>query len=188
MNMEKHNIRKNRRALRDSLPSAALAELSRAVLKNFKKSFFPALPAVKCAMAYMPVQSEVATSGIISFLLSRGIKIFLPCVRGDEISPARYTKGCKMTKGAFNIKEPSGGKGCRINSIGLVIVPGIAFDRRGNRIGFGKGFYDRFLKKLPENSIKAGVCLESQIVPSIPGERHDIKMDYIITEKAVIKI
>ena len=114
--------------------------------------------------------------------------MFLPCVRGDEIRPSRYTKGCRMISGAYNIKEPAGGAGCGIKSIGLVIVPGIAFDRRGNRIGFGKGFYDRFLKKLPESAVKAGVCLESQLVPSIPAGKHDIKMDYLITEKAVIKI
>jgi len=165
-----------------------LKELSRRILSNFRRSFYPAVSGVKCAMAYTSTQSEAKTAGIINFLLSRGVRVFLPCVRGENITPKRYKKGCRMVKGAFNIKEPAGDNGsCRAESIGLAIVPGVAFDRSGNRIGFGKGFYDRFLKQLPKGAIKAGICFEKQLVKTIPEDKHDVRMDYIITEKEVIR-
>jgi 5-formyltetrahydrofolate cyclo-ligase len=187
--MDKQTIRKKIAACRDKITPAGVSKLSAMVEANFKEIFFPLIGRIKRAMAYSSIRSEVKTGGIIKFLVKNKINVFLPCVSGDEIVPIKYTEGCKMTRGKFNISEPPEGNGsCRENSIGLVIVPGVAFDRRGNRIGFGHGFYDRFLEKLPAKTIKAGLCFDKQLVKKIPGEAHDIRMDYIITDKEVIKI
>ena len=72
--------------------------------------------------------------------------------------------------------------------IDLVIVPGIAFDRSGERIGYGMGFYDRFLKKIRKDTSSIGLAYEFQIVDDIPSEETDVKVNKIITEKRVIKI
>ena len=89
-----------------------------------------------------------------------------------------------LSIGTFNVREPN--ESCLSNSseINLIFVPGVAFDNNGNRIGHGKGYYDRYLSNT--TAIKVGICFESQLVNSIPTEDHDIQMDYVITEKQIL--
>ena len=88
-------------------------------------------------------------------------------------------------KGAFSVYEPDSAELADINEIDVVIVPGVAFDKSGTRIGFGKGCYDRFLKQI--SSVKIGFCYEFQICDKIIADEHDINMDYLVTEKGLIK-
>ena len=93
-----------------------------------------------------------------------------------------------MLKKAFGIYEPVSGKRLKsFSSVAAVIVPGIAFDMKGNRLGFGGGYFDKFLKKLPARCVKVALAFSLQIVKSVPSEPHDVKMDYIITEKGVFE-
>jgi len=165
-----------------------IIRLSSKITALFLKELYPVIGPVKCAMAYMPIQSEVRTGRLMNTLTGYGVKICVPCVKGNNITPAVYSKSCKMVKGAFKIKEPA--KITPVSSpkkIDLVIVPGIAFDDHGRRIGFGRGFYDRFLKRVPKQAVKVGIAFEKQILPSIPAEEHDVRMDFIVTEKRIIK-
>ncbi|MDP7322999.1 MAG: 5-formyltetrahydrofolate cyclo-ligase, partial [Candidatus Woesearchaeota archaeon] len=73
-----------------------------------------------------------------------------------------------------------------IENVDLVIIPGIVFDQNGHRIGYGYGYYDRFLKKLDKNVVKIGFGFEFQIVDKIPEEKHDVPVDIMVTEKRVI--
>jgi 5-formyltetrahydrofolate cyclo-ligase len=75
-----------------------------------------------------------------------------------------------------------------IQEIDFIIIPGVAFDGMGNRVGFGKGYYDKYLSKIKRNIKKTAVAYEYQVLRNVPSESHDIKMDYIVTEKRVIKI
>jgi 5-formyltetrahydrofolate cyclo-ligase len=70
--------------------------------------------------------------------------------------------------------------------VDLVLVPGVAFDKRGYRVGYGGGYYDRFFNKLEKGVIKIGLCYEMQILPEVPTDIYDIPIDYIITEKGLI--
>ena len=87
--------------------------------------------------------------------------------------------------GKFGIPEPMELMKVSYKSIDAVIVPGVAFDKNGYRIGFGFGHYDKFLKKTP-HAVKIGLAFEFQIVDSVPKEEHDVPVDFIITEKRVI--
>lgn len=88
----------------------------------------------------------------------------------------------------FGILEPKKNKikNFDINKLDLVIVPGIAFDKNGHRIGYGHGYYDRFLKKISSKAKKIGLAFDFQLIEKIPEERHDIPMDIIITEKRIL--
>ena len=90
----------------------------------------------------------------------------------------------------FGILEPKKNKikNFDIDRLDLVIVPGIAFDKNGHRIGYGYGYYDRLLGKLGDKATKTGLCYEFQLIDKIPEEKHDIPMDIIITEKRIIKV
>jgi 5-formyltetrahydrofolate cyclo-ligase len=185
--MDKTSVRKKVRIVRDSMPKELILRKSARIASKFKNELYPAIPPAKCAMVYLSTQSEVKTSGLINFLLSAGITLYVPCLENGSIIPVRYTRGCSLKKGAFKIKEPA--KKLRASTpkcIGLVLVPGIAFDKNGHRIGFGKGFYDKFLKKLPKKAVKVGIAFDNQLVASITHEPHDVHMDYILTEKDII--
>ena len=127
-------------------------------------------------MIYMPIKGEADVTGLLG-----DKKLFLtPVTEGDEMYACRVGK---MVEGAFGVPEPSDKTPFDKKDIDLVIVPGVAFDKEGNRMGFGKGYYDRFLKDM--KAMKIGVCHAFQLMDKIPSEAHDIKMDMIVTERGI---
>jgi 5-formyltetrahydrofolate cyclo-ligase len=186
--MDKHTLRKKVKTRRDILSPEMVIRLSSKITTRFLKELLPSLGPVKSVMAYMPIQSEVKTARAINSLLSMGVNVHVPCIRGNEITPAVYTKKCRLVSGPFRIKEPAKKKTVGSpKNLDVVIVPGIVFDMVGHRIGFGKGYYDRFLKRLSKDAVKVGFSFEKQLVPAIPHESHDVHMNYIVTEKRIIK-
>ncbi|MFA7345052.1 MAG: 5-formyltetrahydrofolate cyclo-ligase [Terrimicrobiaceae bacterium] len=114
-----------------------------------------------------------------------GKRIALPRVCGDEL--AFHLADCKagLLAGRFGIPEPPAEAPDAGKQFDLILVPGLAFDLRGGRLGRGKGFYDRFLATA--RGIRAGVCFEDQIVTGIPVEEHDLRMDFVITPAAIYR-
>ncbi|MBR5535798.1 MAG: 5-formyltetrahydrofolate cyclo-ligase [Clostridia bacterium] len=130
----------------------------------------------KTVMLYMPIKGEADVTGLLS-----DDKVFLtPVTEGEDMSACLVGD---VTEGAFGVMEPIEKEAFDKDKIDLVIVPGVAFDKAFNRMGFGKGYYDRFLKDM--RAIKIGVCHLFQIVDHIPCEKHDVKMDMIVTERDV---
>lgn len=110
---------------------------------------------------------------------------FLPRVNGVNLEVLPYNRS-KLQYGAFHIEEPTGDDIENIDNIELVIVPAVAYDRSGNRVGRGKGYYDRLLAKT--KATKIGVGYDFQLVDEIDADPHDIEMDIIITQSATITI
>ena len=139
-------------------------------------------------MLYMPLKNETDTSYIIQKAYQYGKKVILPVTdkESGNISPCYADINTTFIKGAFSVDEPTGDNVAEISEIDVILVPGIAFDTYGNRIGFGKGCYDRLLNKT--DAIKVGFCYDWQFIKSIPADKHDVRMDYIITEKEIIRI
>lgn len=106
-------------------------------------------------------------------------ELFLPRVNGDSLDVLPYRVTC-LQPGAFNIEEPIGDDIVETNEIDLIIVPGIAFDADGNRVGRGKGYYDRLLAEA--RAVKIGVGYDFQLVESIDAEAHDVKVDAVVTD------
>ena len=134
-------------------------------------------------MSYMSFKNEVDTHKINERIIVARKKLILPRVMDKENMEAVEYSG-KFQKGSMGITEPVGES--YEGKIDLVIVPGIAFDKEGNRIGFGRGYYDRFLEKYPKVE-KIALIYDFQLVDNIPAEKYDRKIDVLFTKNKVIK-
>lgn len=130
-------------------------------------------------MGYQSINNEPYVPCEIS-----GKTVVLPVtdVKNGVITPYTFTH---LKKGAYNIMEPQGGEQYR-GKIDLIIVPGICFNKKGYRVGYGKGYYDRFLKG--KDGITVGLCYESLLTEEEFQCEFDIKVNYIATEKALYKV
>lgn len=150
-----------------------------------------ALPAFRVSqtiMVYMALPQEVQTMPIITQARQLQKRVAVPVIRGqDLIAVALSEPPGQLQRGRFGILEPCGTP-CVIHpqEIGCIAVPGIAFDTRGGRLGFGKGYYDRFLRQLPVTTYRCGLAFGIQVVPCVPQAPHDICMHGIVTEQGCI--
>lgn len=137
----------------------------------------------KNILIYNGMSDEVQTLDFIDRWKSKK-NFYLPVVYGDNLIFKIYTSSSLLKKSEYGIMEPTGDNLTDYKKIDLVIIPGVAFDRNKNRLGRGKGFYDRFLKDI--EAPKMGICFEFQLLDKIPIESTDIKMDYIVSENDFI--
>ncbi|MBQ7960586.1 MAG: 5-formyltetrahydrofolate cyclo-ligase [Clostridia bacterium] len=138
-------------------------------------------------MLYMPLGNETDTGEIVKKAFEDGKRIVLPVTERSTgwITPFVFERGATLKKGSFSVLEPQNAEIAKKSEIDTVIVPGIAFDKAGSRIGFGKGCYDMFLDGL--NAVKIGFCYDFQVMDEIPSDDHDIRMDFLVTEKGVLR-
>lgn len=139
----------------------------------------PVFRAAHTVLLYHSLKDEVDTHEFIRKWNGKK-QILLPVVVGDDLEVRKYTTPEELVQGAFGIEEPTGELFTDYDSIDLIVVPGVAFDSKGNRLGRGKGYYDRLLPRIP-SAYKTGICFPFQIVEEIPAEPFDIRMDEIIT-------
>ena len=174
---------------RKTLSKSEIKEKSTIIRK--KLNSMPEFKKSKNILTYVSFNNEVDTINIIKDLLIKNEKnVLVPYVdKGKLIQISKINSFDDLEPKIFGILEPKKNKikKIEINKLDLVIVPGIAFDKNGHRIGYGYGYYDKFLGKLNKNAIKIGLCFEFQIVDKIPQEKHDVPMDFIVTEKRVVK-
>lgn len=139
---------------------------------------------------FSSLDEEIETGDIINTLLLKGFNVSVPRVEGKDIYfyPLGKEGGDFFDISEYGIREPLGFEDDRVcDDIDVIIVPGLAFDKDGFRLGRGKGFYDRFLTK-HKNLIKIGYGYDFQLIDKVPTEPHDIRMDYIITPNNLISI
>ena len=181
----KNEIRKLNKLLRKEMPKQDVKSKSRKASDVFLVSDI--YKECKILMMYMPLGNETDTSIIMKTALSDNKKIVLPVTDGEtgEITTYYADSDTEFQIGAYCIREPENSKEARLEDIDVIVVPGIAFDMTGARVGFGKGCYDRLLKNT--NAIKVGYCYDFQVSKTIPKEDHDILMDYIVTNNGMIK-
>ncbi len=131
---------------------------------------------------YAAMPNEVNLDKLILTLLNDGIKVALPKIEDTNLSFYYITSLDELIiDNKYNIKEPNNNNLANKNELDAIIIPGVAFDYNFNRMGHGKGYYDRYLSSY--NGLKIGVCFEEQLYKEIPSEEHDIKLDMIITEE-----
>lgn len=173
--MEKKNLRKNVRQLKSAYTPEQLVELSVEVIDKLKSH--PRFQSAQTICLYSSLSDEVDTHGLIEELKCNK-RIVLPSVEGDDIVLHVYTGSDGLAGGEYGILESLGEVFEQFEEIDLVVVPGMAFDGYGNRLGRGKGYYDRFLSKV--DAYRIGVCFPFQYFESIPHDSHDICMDEVI--------
>lgn len=178
---EKIKVRKEISILKKKYNSAELYNRSEEVLSVLEIT--GVFQEAKTTFIYNSLNDEVQTSDFIRRWSDKK-DFYLPVIIGDDIVFRKYTPSTDFQKSALGVLEPVGDNFTDFNRVDLIIVPGVAFDRKMNRLGRGKGYYDRFLSKL--SAPKAGICFDFQLFDNIPNEPNDIKMDYIISENELI--
>ena len=178
--MNKKELRKIIKDRKRQYSSSQLEELSLSVLSRLadQESFRKA----KIILMYYSLPDEVNTHTFIDEMTALGKTVLLPVVKDSENMEIREYSGRKdLTEGSFHILEPTGKlfPPERYGEIEVGVIPGMSFDVKGNRLGRGKGYYDRFLKKVP-TMFKIGICFDFQKINTIPIEETDIRMDYIL--------
>jgi 5-formyltetrahydrofolate cyclo-ligase len=140
---------------------------------------------------YVSFGSEVDTTALIEYALSKGKTVAVPKVIKDtsQIEVYRITDLKELVTGAFGIPEPLGGDKIEPTLMDMIVVPCVAFDEQCNRLGFGKGYYDRLLAplKATKSCIFVALAYEEQVVGQIPTEPHDIMMDLVVTDKRILQ-
>lgn len=135
-------------------------------------------------LMYHSLPDELSTLEFID-KWSGSKRFFLPRVNGVNLDILPYDRS-RLSLGAFQIEEPQGDDVTDISEIEMVVVPAVAYDRNGNRVGRGKGFYDRLLATT--KATKVGVAYDFQLVDEIDAEPHDVKVDIIITNRGLTTI
>ncbi len=133
-------------------------------------------------LLYWSTKSELPTHDFVK-KWSKKKTILLPCVKGDALKLKRFISYENLVEGETKNKEPKTED--YIGKVDLAVIPGIAFDKKKNRMGRGRGYYDRFLSD--KNIPTYGVCFHFQLMDKVPTRRKDVKMDKIVTPKKVIE-
>jgi 5-formyltetrahydrofolate cyclo-ligase len=177
----KQALRKDMASLKRSYEKTTLLDLSVKIMSRLEETEL--FQQASCIALYHALPGEVQTADFIEKWY-RHKRILLPVVKGNDLQLFIYTGKESLKNGAFGILEPSEDSTVPKEDIDLVIVPGVAFDRQHNRLGRGKGFYDRLLSTL--SAPKIGICYSFQLKEHIPTEPFDKKMDLILTEKETL--
>ncbi len=181
MNTEKAEIRRQIRELKRAVPLEEKLQRSEGIMRQVEAQ--PEFQAAQTVLLYWSMADEVQTHAFVEKWHSEKT-LLLPCVDGDDLLLRQYTgPDCMVAGEQFGIGEPAAEVPVftALDTIELIIVPGVAFDPAGNRMGRGRGFYDRLLKTTP-HAMKIGVAFDFQMLDSIPTEPFDVKMDHVITE------
>lgn len=145
---------------------------------------FSALQVAQGVMAFASIKNEVRLMPLLESLHRQGKTIYLPRVEGLEMQAAVFIPDGSMARGPFGIPEPKG-PAMDPSSIDLVLVPGLVFDEKGYRLGYGKGYYDRFLPRLRPDALTLGVCYQFQVVEEVHPHRADIPVKGLVHEKGI---
>jgi 5-formyltetrahydrofolate cyclo-ligase len=179
LDQTKASVRAQALARRDALPPDARAQCALAIADRIARLSLPPGPVA----AYWPIRSEADPRPAARLLREKGREIALPCVTGDHLVFRRWSEGDPLVSASLGLMEPP--PDAAVLKPTVLLVPLAAFDRRGHRIGYGRGFYDRALAALgPVTTI--GVGFATQEIPLIPDEPHDHPLDFVVTEQETI--
>ena len=177
--MDKKELRRQIREAKKLVPLEEKLRRSAPIMNQVEQ--LPQFQQASTVLLYWSMDDEVQTHSFVERWYRQKV-LLLPCVVGDDLVLRQYTGPECMTAGEqFGIGEPTGEVWNDLEAVELIVVPGVAFDGQRNRMGRGRGFYDRLLKSTP-NAVKVGVAYDFQLLDSIPTEPHDVKMDRVITE------
>jgi 5-formyltetrahydrofolate cyclo-ligase len=188
-------LQETKKKIREEAHSRRNAQPDKDPLSQQICATFAGLPeyrAAKTVMFYVDVRSEVRTRNYLATALTHGKKIVVPyCVDG-ELELFHLEDMNELEIGMYKILEPKKelrdlpAKKVDVESLDLIMVPGVAFDRRGARMGHGFGYYDKLLEHARPDAPLVALAFECQFFPEIPMQEHDIFMDKIVTEKEVV--
>lgn len=184
---EKKALRKQILAVRDAIPADVRRECSRQILERLCGA--PFYRKADSILTYVNYKSEVETTDLVNRALADGKRVFAPKVSGETMEFYQITGMNDFREGYQGIREPVSGQifGPETDTgHTLMLMPGAVFDENCRRIGYGKGFYDKYLKRISEKGIvlqTLALGFECQVLSEIPSETHDVRPQMVLTEK-----
>lgn len=175
--MDKKELRKTIREQKRAMTPQMVADASDALAKQFFATAY--YQNAKTIYGYLPYNQEVRTVPILEQALRDGKKVAVPKVYGDRMQFIYMQDLSQVAPSDMGIPEPIGDEPVAEDKTALVLMPGLAFDKRGNRMGYGGGYYDKFLAAEPDHPTVA-LCYGFQMVDSIPTDDYDIPVDLVL--------
>jgi len=176
-------------ALRNSKPPSELDQLSSEITAKLVE--LPTVREARTISTYLDVGSEVRTRGVVEWALRNGKRIIVPVVEraSKRLIFSEFKAPEELEKGAHGIPEPKREfrRPVALEQADVILVPGVAWDRRGFRIGYGAGYYDRSINALRTHVATVGLAYEFQFVSNVPRSRYDRRVDRIVTESKIIE-
>ena len=188
---KKQILRQEILAIRNTMPLLLRQQKSNKILQTVYD--IETFKDAEVILTYVDYQSEVMTSSLIARALLEGKKVYCPKVSGNDMDFYRISSLNDLKEGYKGIREPEAGESFidmqnLPDKKTLVIMPGVVFDMECHRIGYGKGFYDKFMTQMSENGMdfyKIGLAYECQLVDKVPYEAHDISINIVVTENDI---
>ena len=182
--MDKNQLRKKYKQYRNELGNERRQGFSQDILDRIEK--LPAFVEAETVMVFVSFQSEVDTIDLIRLSLGMHKRVFVPyCFKNSfEMAPCELKSLDELKEGKYGILVPpyAPEKTILKENLDLIFVPALVFDRRGYRLGYGGGYYDRFFENLPESVLTVGLGFACQLIDKLPIEKHDRKLSMLITE------
>lgn len=182
-NNNKNTLRKQMKQKRNTLNEEERAKAAEGCLQQLIQ--LPGFEQVSWIYCYMSYLSELDTRQMIQSFLKEGKRVAVPKVQGAEMDFYEISDLSDCVSGAYGIPEPVGNAD-PVTDAGWILMPGLAFDSQGNRLGYGGGFYDKYLEK-HDNLVKIALAYDFQIISSVSAEIYDKPVDYIVTSERILK-
>ena len=176
LKQDKKRVRELLAQKRRLLSKEDIAEQSSKVVAAVEQ--MPSFQSAKTVLIYYPTHNEVDLLSLIKRYKKEKTFLF-PVVHRKTMTACPYEGNAKMHRGKFNIPEPTTEP--YVGDIDLILVPGVGFDKSGNRLGRGGGYYDKFITRLGRKTLLVGVGYDFQLVEEVPANRWDKRLDYVVT-------
>lgn len=186
--LEKQQLRQKMTSLRNSLSNSVRLDHSQAACQQLMR--LTKEQEYQSVFVYIPFRSELDIWSYIEWCWRSGIEVLVPRCHVDTYTMTLYPLYNKdqLRKGAYGILEPDPHQLQPTDAVPqAVLVPGLAFNHKGQRIGYGGGYYDRYYKKIKAASQWIGVAFEEQLVEDIPVEEYDIILNFVVTNKGIMR-
>ena len=178
-------LRRRMRELRAAIPPEHRAELAARVEEHLFAE--PAVREARNVMLFYSFGSEIPTRVMSRRLLAEGRRVLLPYLDAAAMEAGEVRAGEPLTATAYGPKEPAHRVAVDPGQIDVVMTPGLAFDRQGRRLGYGRGYYDRFLRRLSPHALRVAIAFAVQVVDEVPADPGDERVDLIVTEDGIIR-
>jgi 5-formyltetrahydrofolate cyclo-ligase len=183
---EKRRVRERVLALRDAMPEGERDAAGRAIVERLLS--LPELTRAKTVMVFWSFGSEIDTPPLLTGLHERGARVALPRIVERDLEARTYAPGDPVSLTSFGAAEPSDGEAVPPEEVDVIVTPGVAFDRRGMRVGYGGGYYDRFFARTRADAVRVGAGYSAQLVEEpLPAAAFDLPLDLLVTEAETLR-
>ncbi len=176
----KADLRARMRAIRDAIPIVERSAMSALIVD--RALALPEAAGALTVMTYASMGSEVQTTALIARLAAAGTRVALPVIGPADMRAVHWRPGDPVQLSSYGANEPTSGVAVDPTEVDVVLAPGLAFDRDGNRLGYGGGYFDRFMAAMRPDALRAGLAFGQQLIASVPNDEHDQPVNLVITD------